>query len=334
MVRISTASGQLLAVTPNHPILTDAGWVAAGLLHKGSNVVRYLGQQGTAAGVGPDKYEVPTRVEDIPTTHSMYRLGSVPTAAEDFHGDGVGSDVHVVWSNCKLCDRYNAAISQPFFKYLFGKGTLVTVGLSCPGSCDAFAEWYGSASASLLRGEHTVASLLGRHVHRLEAVRLSQATPADAPLVKAVLDNSATDTEVRGKGLLGLAGKVTLDEIVNVEVYAFHGPVYNLQTVNGWFSASNIITHNCAMVPVPVTYRELGLDVDEPAPVLEHPNGEAWLRAQPESTQKKILGEGKYEAWQEGKFDFAQLSQETTDPVWGSIRVEAPLKDLVSEPAA
>ena len=85
------------------------------------------------------------------------------------------------------------------------------------------------------------------------------------------------------------------------------------------------------MVPVPVTYRELGLDVDEPAPVLEHADGEAWLRAQPESTQRQILGQGKYEAWQAGKFDFAQLSKETTDAVWGVVRTETPLKDLVEK---
>lgn len=87
----------------------------------------------------------------------------------------------------------------------------------------------------------------------------------------------------------------------------------------------------CSMVPIPVTYRDLGLDVDEPAPVLEHPTGEAWLRAQPEATQRQILGPGKLEAWQAGKFDFAQLSTETTDATWGVVRTETPLKDLVSD---
>lgn len=85
----------------------------------------------------------------------------------------------------------------------------------------------------------------------------------------------------------------------------------------------------CVMLPLPVSYRDLGFDVDEP-PAEDEPTGEAWFAAQSPATQKAILGAGKYEAWQAGKFDFAQLSQEVSDPVWGAMRVEAPLKDLVS----
>jgi hypothetical protein len=87
----------------------------------------------------------------------------------------------------------------------------------------------------------------------------------------------------------------------------------------------------CAMVPVPVTYRDLGLDIAEPPVVLAEPTGEDWFRAQPEANQKAVLGPGKYAAWQKGEFPFAQLSRETTDPVWGKMRGETPLKDLVTQ---
>lgn len=87
----------------------------------------------------------------------------------------------------------------------------------------------------------------------------------------------------------------------------------------------------CTPVPVPITYRELGFDIDEPPAVLTEPTGEAWFRAQPAAVQKGILGPGKLVAWQNGQFEFSQLSQEVPDPVWGTMRVEAPLKRLVTE---
>ena len=59
--------------------------------------------------------------------------------------------------------------------------------------------------------------------------------------------------------------------------------------------------------------------------------GEDWFRSQDEATQKQIMGDAKYEAWKEGKFEFGQLSSEHTDDVYGLMRGETPLKDLIGE---
>jgi len=59
--------------------------------------------------------------------------------------------------------------------------------------------------------------------------------------------------------------------------------------------------------------------------------GEDWFRSQDEATQKQIMGEGKWQAWQDGKFEFWQLSSEHTDNVYGLMRGETPLKDLIGE---
>jgi SPP1 gp7 family putative phage head morphogenesis protein len=85
----------------------------------------------------------------------------------------------------------------------------------------------------------------------------------------------------------------------------------------------------CVATPVPITYRDLGFDIDEPPSVLKEQTGEDWFKAQPENVQKQMLGPGKFGAWKAGKFEFSQLSQEVSDPVWGTMRVETPLKNLV-----
>lgn len=48
-----------------------------------------------------------------------------------------------------------------------------------------------------------------------------------------------------------------------------------------------------------------------------------------ESEQRRIMGDGKYEAYKEGKFEFSQLSTTTNNDVFGDMRTETSLKDLI-----
>ena len=115
MVVIHTASGVELSVTPNHPVLTPEGWVAAGLLNVGSNVMRHGSLvEGLPVEV-PDDQHVPARIGDVfdALRHtSGVTAVSVPAAAEQFHGDGGGSDVQVVFADCLLQHRVDAEIVE------------------------------------------------------------------------------------------------------------------------------------------------------------------------------------------------------------------------------
>ncbi|MFA5150963.1 MAG: hypothetical protein WC554_00240 [Clostridia bacterium] len=60
-------------------------------------------------------------------------------------------------------------------------------------------------------------------------------------------------------------------------------------------------------------------------------NGEEHFNGLPESTQIELMGRGKWEAYKAGKFQFSQLSKIYDDIVYGQMRGETPLKDLVNE---
>lgn len=62
---------------------------------------------------------------------------------------------------------------------------------------------------------------------------------------------------------------------------------------------------------------------------LVNENGADWFGKQSDSTQLQMMGKGRFEAWKEGKIDFAQLSATHKDDVYGEMRVVAPLKDLL-----
>lgn len=84
----------------------------------------------------------------------------------------------------------------------------------------------------------------------------------------------------------------------------------------------------CAVSPVTISYRDLGLDVD--IPEMDESTSRDWFEAQPESTQRAMLGKGKFEAWQAGQFKLTDMAKVKVDPVWGPTASVKPLKELVS----
>ena len=103
-VEIITFGGRRIAVTENHPVLTRTGWLAAGQIRKGDDIMGSLNSERIADRINPNNNNVPTRIEDI--WNSLNVPGAVtsvtvPASAEDFHGDGraIKGDVHVIRPN-------------------------------------------------------------------------------------------------------------------------------------------------------------------------------------------------------------------------------------------
>lgn len=80
--------------------------------------------------------------------------------------------------------------------------------------------------------------------------------------------------------------------------------------------------HNGRCSPLPaVIGRERPLDQ----------TGEEAFGQLAEDKQREILGPGKFDAWSEGKFEFSALSSQHDDEIYGTMRGETSLKDLVGE---
>ena len=59
--------------------------------------------------------------------------------------------------------------------------------------------------------------------------------------------------------------------------------------------------------------------------------GKDYFDSLAESRQKEILGESKWQALQDGKFGFSDLSVQKENDIYGTMRQEASLKDLIGE---
>lgn len=115
--------------------------------------------------------------------------------------------------------------------------------------------------------------------------------------------------------LRGVVWCAELDDRVCMSCVALHGTVYPVGTI-----ADDHYNGRCAMVPWV-----------EGAPNPIEQSGEDWFNEQSDATQQAMMGQAKWDAWKDGQFELSQLTKVTTDDVYGSMRGETSLKDLVGD---
>lgn len=261
---IETECGDRLAVTPNHPVLTPRGWVQAGEIREGGDIVCCEFGEWKAAAIDPDDNDVPIPIEEIAGALLKARgVASVrvPAAPEHFHGDGMADgDVHVVGADGALLDDGEATGAEHVGQLLFGgadadlsafpaDGGVVErgfrLGFAPDGGVrvlrDAGAFGGGDAAVGQFDG-------VGGAPHRDSGLRddAGDGGPADPVSVRQRLDGlarlEAFDDPPAGQFGAPLAVRRVR---AATRIPVWHGHVYNLHTTGGWYIAGGIITHNC-----------------------------------------------------------------------------------------
>jgi hypothetical protein len=119
LVVIKTASGQELAGTPNHPVLTSKGWVGLSSLQEGCDVVCCAGIDVTSAP-DPDVDHVEAAIDQVfdalAAAGNLQRIGRSDV---NFHGDRPAQDVDIVATKGELRKAGNAALDQHVDQFIF-----------------------------------------------------------------------------------------------------------------------------------------------------------------------------------------------------------------------
>jgi SPP1 gp7 family putative phage head morphogenesis protein len=158
---------------------------------------------------------------------------------------------------------------------------------------------------------------LGRELTRAFGMGLSDSLRmARTVQIWAYRESSRANYVANGDIVKGWQWLCSTDDVVCPACLSMHGTIHELsESLNGH--------HNCRCTPLPITILSpKGHDIQP---------GEDWLKAQPESVQRSILGKGGYEAYKEGKFSLADVVKEHDDEVYGPMKTTKPLKDLLGE---
>ena len=82
----------------------------------------------------------------------------------------------------------------------------------------------------------------------------------------------------------------------------------------------------CALLPVTVSYRDLGFNIDEdPLP----PTARDWFEGLEPEQQLGMMGPGRFKSWQAGEFQLTEMAKINHSPIWGDSAVTNPLSELV-----
>jgi hypothetical protein len=106
-----------------------------------------------------------------------------------------------------------------------------------------------------------------------------------------------------------------LDKESCMSCIAMHGTFHtNDETLNDHYNGL------CTMIPATIGSK---------SPIEQ--TGIEWFNSLPQEEQQRYMGQGKYESWKDGKFELSQLSGNHKDEVYGEMRIEVPLKELIGE---
>lgn len=285
MFEIETKNGGKLSATANHPVLTIRGWVSASRLQQGDHLIRSRRQENLGASGNKNVQGLPAKIGEIfESLRAVGVIERIRGSKDDFHGDGTDSDVEVLRPNGHLkvggfSPLYKHVVQLSLESTRHLPADLLGYCASCSGLlpvdqrvclvCGAegharLNESVSDASPADVKhfgnsGDRSARQVQADdflHVDVPQLVGNAALIPSSGlglgigPNGGACLTNSFDNpfTVVSipaGDFLGGYPGEVEIDEVVSVRIRKFTGYVYNLETVQGYYTTQGYYTGNC-----------------------------------------------------------------------------------------
>lgn len=256
MISIETATGVQLTGTPNHPILTDQGWLALDSVKNGTNVI--CGVPRKKIGFcNPYINYYPSVIGKI--FDFLYIAGTfkrVCGSNEQFHGDGMASNVNVISIDSKLKRCINFIFRKPtsklFFTFTnFGKRFLFGNSFF---NQFVFAGWLRSSGKIGFLGNSFQLFRCG--ISESDNICLRAISRSYIVIQQKTSYKWSRISKFFRKLQFRFSIKVSTDNVVKVHRYDFAGHVCNLHTSSGYYLANGniqknndntkyIVAHNC-----------------------------------------------------------------------------------------
>ena len=246
-ITITSANGDTITVTPNHPVLTATGWLPAKMLNRFDKIVNQCRVKEVGVIDGYDNSVIPSISEVFDSVRGSSKVSSskVPLSAPDFHNDASDGEVAVILTDSGL-GVIDDALAIKYSGELNLKRRNKRRGLfSRLSSFDKFAFSCFSSCSGFVSGVSKAASFFVRCVIHPRLLLLTSISDMNIIFSKDSLNWTRRDTDILSDSCNSYAGGVSFDNIVSVDFVELDTHVYNLETVDHCYAANGIITHNC-----------------------------------------------------------------------------------------
>lgn len=248
LITVKTTSGELTG-TPNHPVLTQRGWVALNQINNTDSLVNCSNSQS----IVPTKPEVANRpTEFVKLFNSLSVFGTssrVVDSGMNFHGDGKDSNVEIVTLDYRLSYARKASLfkrlSDIILKYTNNGSSNISNLCSSIGTFCKRLFSFRNSSGNRISLKSKFLSIFNRSIKHSDLLSLIVISDLDSMLNKALLHCEGSDSDTLGNGIQSFPSDVSLDKVVDISSKLFVGHVYNLQTSSNYYSINNYVVHNC-----------------------------------------------------------------------------------------
>ena len=220
LVNICTATGRELSVTPNHPILTDKGWVEAGLLDIGSRLACRSDCDSHVCGV-PDKKHGNIHIEDIfSSSRVLYasRFGIMPRTTEYLDSDGRTEEIDVVDTDGFFVDKRKTALRSKRVEPRFACGHFLDPGGGFPlnrmRTCDLCLDCLMASSHGVMSGCDLRHTAFRCHRMGTDYTCFASAPTFNPGFINPSRYSSSGNTDPDGNGVNGFSGYESLDDSI------------------------------------------------------------------------------------------------------------------------
>ncbi|CAM6004904.1 unnamed protein product [Sphagnum balticum] len=213
LTRLISSSGRMIETTPNHPILTNRGWIPAHQVDVGDNVFSTF-EQGSNRGELNFK-QAETRIEDLfESFRRLFPIETSSTIESDFHGDSlvdqkieiinVQSPLVLNFKSERLQENLELMLSFASVPRLFDSGDI------------------GNHPNSILSRLNELHSfLLGKFGHS-DQVRSAAVSTLDSFLFQSPMDNKAAHSVFVRNGKLTHSADVIINRLLR-EIHSIPG---------------------------------------------------------------------------------------------------------------
>ena len=273
LVEIETRTGRKFSATPNHPMLTRRGWVPAGELQQGDNLVCDNRQKSSVVGGDGNVYSQPISIGEIFESFNMVlATETVIGSKNDFHGDGGESEVQILRSDrellfgsfsplyqpvaenvltesgfanstfCEFCSRLLSVNQQPCLcrSSQVNTSTFQSVLDSVSVSTQTFGDLDQGLSVLISRNDTSDVQVVPELVTNSTVLPSEQLGSRDCT-VDSSFSTDATDPTfippfLSSDLLVSQSAEIEFDDVTLVTFRQFSGHVFNLETRDGYYS--------------------------------------------------------------------------------------------------